>query len=112
MLAVRTALLSQGPPDSRASLGVDARQWSDAVIQTLRAPRVIPGLRIPDAEGYLADLARGRAAVLQGEPARSALQGVARAWNDRSQRRGVKRQLWHYRRSLNSLTTTPEPPAP
>jgi multiple sugar transport system substrate-binding protein len=112
MLAVRTALLSQGPPDSRASLGVDARQWSDAVIQTLRAPRVIPGLRIPDAEGYLADLARGRAAVLQGEPARSALQGVARAWNDRSQRRGVKRQLWHYRRSLNSLTTTPEPPSP
>lgn len=110
MLAVRTALLSQGPPDSRASLGVDSRQWSDAVTQTLLADRVIPGLRIPDAEGYLADLAKGRAAVLQGEPAQGALQGVARAWNDRSKRRGLKRQLWHYRRSLNSLTTTPEPP--
>ncbi|SIO58729.1 multiple sugar transport system substrate-binding protein [Singulisphaera sp. GP187] len=113
MLAVRPALLSQGPPDSRASLGVDARQWSDAVIQTLADSRVIPGLRIPDAEGYLADLAKGRAAVVRGEPAETALQAVASAWTERTKQRGVKRQLWHYRRSLNSaLATAPKPPAP
>ncbi|WP_406695088.1 extracellular solute-binding protein [Singulisphaera sp. Ch08] len=112
MLAVRTALLSQGPPDSRASLGVDARQWSEAVIQTLTASRVIAGLRIPDAEGYLADLAKGRKAALQGEPAEQALQAVATAWNERTKRRGLKRQLWHYRRSLNTLATSPKPPSP
>ncbi|AGA27555.1 ABC transporter substrate-binding protein [Singulisphaera acidiphila] len=111
MLAVRTALLSQGPPDSRASLGVDARQWSDAVLQTLNANRVIPGLRIPDAEGYLADLTKGRAAALQGETTERALQAVASAWAERTKRRGVKRQLWHYRRSLNTLATSLQPPA-
>ena len=58
MLPVRSSLLSQGPPDPRAALGVDARQWSDAVNQTLIARRVVPGLRIPQAEGYLADLSR------------------------------------------------------
>jgi len=112
ILPVRTSLIGQGPADSRASLGVDPRQWSDAVSRTLQAPRVVPGLRIPDTAGYLADLAKGRAAALQGESAQAALQGVARAWTARSEQRGLKRQLWHYRRSLNSLTTSPQPPPP
>lgn len=113
MLAVRNSLLSQGPPDARASLGVDARLWADAVFQTLTAPRVLPGIRIPDAAGYLGDLAKGRAAALGGEPAEAALKSVADAWTERTKRLGAKRQLWHYRRSLNSnLATSPKPPAP
>lgn len=112
ILTVRSSLLSLGPPDSQGAKGVDSRQWSNAVGQTLLADRVVPGLRIPDAQGYLADLAKGRAAALQGESAQSALRGVAQAWNERSRRHGLKRQLWHYRRSLNSLATSPQPPAP
>jgi multiple sugar transport system substrate-binding protein len=107
MLPVRSGLLGQGPPDPRAALGVDARRWSDAVIQTLIARRVVPGLRIPQAEGYLSDLSLQRLAVLgdgkDQEPlsAEAALREVARAWARRTEKRGVERQAWHYRRSLN-----------
>jgi multiple sugar transport system substrate-binding protein len=111
MLPVRPALLGQGPPDPRAASGVDARQWSDAVGRTLIAGRVIPGLRIPQADGYLSDLARGRAAAAAGEPAEAALRGVADAWTARTRALGEARQTWHYRRSLNSLATLPDPPA-
>jgi multiple sugar transport system substrate-binding protein len=38
------------------------------------------------------------------------LQKVAHSWSERTKRLGAKRQLWHYRRSLNTLITTPEPP--
>lgn len=109
MLAVRSAQLD-GPPDPAAAPGVDTRQWSEAVRGTLLAARVVPGLRIPEAEGYLADLAKGRVAAIQGEPAAAALRAVAKAWTERSARLGVARQLWHYRRSLNSLATLPQPP--
>ena len=93
-------------------MGVDARQWSDAVNQTLIARRVIPGLRIPQAEGYLTDLSRKRVAALGDEhqPAGSALKEIADAWARRTEELGRARQTWHYRRSLNSLVTTPEPP--
>jgi multiple sugar transport system substrate-binding protein len=110
MLPVRSALLSQGPPDPRAALGVDARQWSDAVNQALIGRRVVPGLRIPQADGYLADLSRKRIAVMGGEPAEPALKEVAAAWAARTKQLGTARQTWHYRRSLNSLATLPEPP--
>jgi multiple sugar transport system substrate-binding protein len=110
MLPVRSALLAQGPPDPRAALGVDARQWSDAVSRTLIGRRVVPGVRIPAADGYLADLAKGRAAILDGAPAESALKNVAEAWTERTKALGQARQVWHYRRSLNSLVTLPEPP--
>jgi multiple sugar transport system substrate-binding protein len=112
MLPVRSALLGQGPPDPRAALGVDARQWSDAVNQTLIARRVIPGLRIPQTEGYLTDLSRKRCAALgnEHEPAESALKEVAHAWTRRTEELGRARQSWHYRRSLNALVTPPEPP--
>jgi multiple sugar transport system substrate-binding protein len=112
MLPVRSSLLSQGPPDPRAAMGVDARQWSDAVNQTLIARRVIPGLRIPKAEDYLTDLSRkgcaGRGAG--HESAESALKEIAHAWARRTEELGRARQTWHYRRSLNALVTSPEPP--
>ena len=89
---------------------VDSRHWSDAVSRTLLAERVVPGLRIPGADGYLSDLAKGRAAALGGEPPEKALEAVAKAWAERTKALGPKRQLWHYRRSLNSLVTLPQPP--
>jgi multiple sugar transport system substrate-binding protein len=36
---------------------------------------------------------------------------VAAAWTERTKTLGPKRQLWHYRRSLNNLATLPQPPA-
>jgi multiple sugar transport system substrate-binding protein len=110
MLAVRTALIGQGPPNPRAARGVDGRLWSDAVSRTLMAARVVPGLRIPGTHDYLADLARGRLAALGGTPAAEALKTVAQAWTERTEKLGTARQLWHYRRSLNSLATLPTPP--
>jgi multiple sugar transport system substrate-binding protein len=112
MLPVRISQISQGLPDPTAAPDVDSRQWSQAVGQTLLAERVVPGLRIPDAEGYLADLSKARQAALAGKPAQEALQGLAQAWSKRTLERGLKRQLWHYRRSLNSLATLPRPPDP
>ena len=86
-------------------------QWSRAVAETLTAPRVVPGLRIHGADGYLADLSAGRVAAVGGTPADEALRGVARAWEDRTKSLGVARQLWHYRRSLNTFETPAGPPA-
>ena len=64
----------------------------------------------PGADGYLAHLDRGRVAAVADEPADRALREVARRWSERTQSLGTDRQLWHYRRSLNTLVTTPEPP--
>jgi multiple sugar transport system substrate-binding protein len=111
MLPVRTSQMGRGLPDPRSAPGVDPKAWSDAVSRTQMAARVVPGLRIPGADGYLADLARGRAAAVGGQPADKALRDVARAWADRTKELGTARQLWHYRRSLASdLATLPEPP--
>jgi len=110
MLPVRASQLGQGPPDPRSAPGVAPRAWSDAVSKTLLAARAVPGLRIPQAEGYLADLGKGRASAARGEPVAAALQGVAAAWEARTRSLGVARQLWHYRRSLNALATAPQPP--
>ena len=71
-----------------------------------------PGLRIPGADGYLSDLAKGRVAAAGGEAPEKALEAVAKAWTERTKAAGPKRQLWHYRRSLNSLVTLPQPPEP
>lgn len=110
MLPVRGSQVGAGLIDPRSSPGVDSRAWSEAVSKTLLAPRVVPGLRIPDATGYLADLAAARVAAAGGEPARAALDRAAEAWAARTRSLGIERQLWHYRRSLNSLVTTPKPP--
>ena len=96
MLPVRNTLLGQGPSNSN---GVDARQWSEAVGRTLAAVRVVPGLRIPEANGYLSDLTAGRLAALKGEPAEQALHTVSQAWQARTQRLGTARGRWHYQRT-------------
>jgi ABC-type glycerol-3-phosphate transport system substrate-binding protein len=110
-LPVRVAQFGEGLSDPRSAAGVDSRAWSRAVRQTLLATRVVPGLRIPDAEGYLADVRKARVAALKGEPAQRALDVASKAWSERTERLGVKRQLWHYRRSLNVFPTEPQPPA-
>ncbi|APW62337.1 extracellular solute-binding protein [Paludisphaera borealis] len=110
MAPVRSSQMGQGPPDPTSAPDVDARLWSDAVSQSLMALRVLPGLRIPQAEGYLDDLSKGRATALGGKAPEAALHEVAAAWSARTQALGPKRQLWHYRRSLNTLATLPQPP--
>lgn len=111
MLPIRGKLVLQGPPDPAATPGIDGRQWADAVSRTLLAAKVIAGLRIPEAEGYLEDLSKGRLAAVGGTPAKSALETVEKAWTERTKRLGDKRQLWYYRRSIsNSLATLPQPP--
>ncbi len=112
MLPFRIDQMNQGLPDPTAAPDVDSRLWSDAVSRTLLSDRVVPGLRIPGADGYLEDLAKGRAAALAGEDPRKALEGVARAWGERTKALGPKRQTWHYRRSLNLRATAAQPPEP
>ncbi|WZO95822.1 extracellular solute-binding protein [Isosphaeraceae bacterium EP7] len=110
-LATRNAQLRQGLPNPRSAPGVDARQWAEAVEKTLRAPRVLPGLRIHDAAGYLSDLTKGRLAALAGTPADKALAEVSASWDRRTDLLGRARQVWHYRRTLNTLETAAQPPA-
>jgi multiple sugar transport system substrate-binding protein len=110
MLPYRAGAMGQGLPDPTAAPDVDSRSWSDAVSRTLLAERVIPGLRIPGARGYLDDLARGRAAALAGQPPEKALEQVAESWSRRTRTRGPKRQQWHYRQSLNLRAPTLQPP--
>ena len=110
MLPVRTSQMGQGLPDPISAPDVESRLWSDAVSRTLQAQRVVPGLRIPGADGYLSDLSKGRVAAAAGEAPDKALAGVAKAWTERAKAAGPKRQLWHYRRSLNALFTLPQPP--
>jgi len=112
MLACRTSQMSQGLPDPTSAPDVDSRSWADAVSRTLLAERITPGLRIPGADGYLDDLAKGRAGALAGEAPQKALETVARAWSRRTQARGPKRQLWHYRQGLNFRATGLRPPEP
>jgi multiple sugar transport system substrate-binding protein len=110
MLPVRTPQFSAGLPDPTSSPDVGSREWSEAVRRSLLAERVVPGLRIPLASGYLEDLAKGRATVLAGQSPEAALRAVAEAWAARTKTLGPQHQAWHYRRSLNSLATLPRPP--
>ena len=110
MLPVRASQVSMGLTDPRSAPGVEPRLWTEAVGATLLALRVVPGLRIPHTDGYLADLSEGRVAAVKGEPAEAALEKVAAAWVARTKALGTDRQIWHYRRSLNRLLTAPRPP--
>jgi multiple sugar transport system substrate-binding protein len=89
---------------------VDAQQWAVAVALTLQAERVVPGLRVHGASDYLSDLSKARVAALSGVPPEEATASLAKAWAERTKSMGPKRQLWHYRRSLNKLVTLPQPP--
>lgn len=111
MLPFRGSLIAAGIADPQSAPGVESRLWSEAVSRTLNAERVLPGLRIPQAGDYLAELDKARAQAAAGKPAKEVLQTVAKAWSERSSSLGKERQLWHYRRSLNSVTTDPEPPS-
>jgi multiple sugar transport system substrate-binding protein len=111
MLPVRSSQMGRGLPDPSSAPDVDPRSWSAAVSRTLMAERVLPGLRIPDADGYLADLSIERAAAMTGKAPEEALRAASTAWDERSTKHGRARQLWHYRRSLNTLATLPDPPA-
>ncbi len=110
MLSARGALLGAGPPDPRAALGVDGRSWADATQKSLLAPRIVPGMRLPGAAGYLADLDRARAAAVGGEAPAAALGRASADWDARTDRLGRARQGWHYQRSLNGPVITAEPP--
>jgi len=110
MLPVRAAQMGLGVPDPTTAPDVASREWSEAVRRTLLAERVVPGLRIPLAGGYLEDLAEGRAEALAGRAPEQALHAVAQAWTERTKALGSQHQSWHYRRSLNSLATLPHPP--
>ena len=112
MAPVRTSNLALGLPDPRAAVGVDSRGWGQAVLDTYSAPRTVIGLRIPDSYAYMTDLEKARLAVIHGEPAEPALKNAAESWRNRSVSLGKDRQLWHYRRSLNKLSTTAQPPPP
>jgi multiple sugar transport system substrate-binding protein len=110
MLPFRASQVGQGLPDPTAAAGVESRLWADAVAKTLTAQRVVPGLRIPQADGYLAELDKGRVEAATGKPAEKSLQAVSEAWSTRTEALGAKRQLWHYQQSLNFLLTSPKPP--
>ena len=89
MLPVRGSQVGQGLPDPRSAPGVESRAWSEAVGKTLLAARVVPGLRIPQADGYLADLAKGRVAAAGGEPRRGGPEGRRRRLGRRGPRRSA-----------------------
>ena len=111
MLPIRGSQIALGLLDPRSTPGVDSQSWADSISTTLTAPREVPALRIPRADAYLADLTKGRVAAVRGEPAEKALKRVSDAWAARTKSLGADRQLWHYRRSLNNLVTSPRPPA-
>ena len=110
MLPVRGPLIGLGPPEPRAIPAVDLRSWSEAVSDTFLAPKVVPGLRIPGAVGYLDDLEAARVAAAGGEPVAEALGAAAESWSARTDRLGRNRQLWHYRQSLGAFTPENRPP--
>ncbi len=110
MASVRGSHLTLGLIYPGLTSNINGKAWGDAVSSTYAGDRAVVGLRIPDAAGYLADLSRARASASRGEPAESALKAAAAAWSARTDRLGKDRQLWHYRRSLNKLSTPSEPP--
>jgi multiple sugar transport system substrate-binding protein len=58
----------------------------------------------------LEELAHARVSALSGIRPETAMRWLSHAWAERTKAHGADRQLWHYRRSLNSLATLPEPP--
>ena len=107
MSPTRLDQMDRGP---RLASGVDPRTWRDAVRRSLAGPRVVPGLRVPGATAYMAELGRARATAAGGGDAEAALSGAAAAWSRRVEKYGRQRALWHYRRSLVAPPTSPSPP--
>ena len=95
--------MGQGLPDPTSAPDVDSRLWSDAVSRTLLAERVVPGLRIPGADGYLSDLAKGRVAAAGGEAPEKALA---------SRRQGLDRAHQSPRAQASALALPSQPQQP
>ena len=111
MTPVRLSHLALGLPNPSAAQQVDSRAWGLAVDESFNATRVIVGLRIPGVNEYLDELGTALRAAIAGElEPKDALARANAAWNARSKSLGIARQLWHYRRSLNRLSTTNVPP--
>ena len=110
MVPVRVVSMGAGLPDPSNAPGVDSRGWGQAVLATLTATKIVPGLRVPEAAAYLEDLAQARAQVLTGRSPEDALREAAANWNKRRMGFGQKKTLWYYQRSLNAIPTSPEPP--
>jgi multiple sugar transport system substrate-binding protein len=110
MLPTRSALFAEGIPDPRAALGVDSSGWAAGIEAALDNPRAVPGLRVPDARGYMTDLSQARTRALAGTPPREALETLRAAWSERTKKLGLERQRWHYRRSLNRVASETPPP--
>ena len=94
--------------------GVDPRQWSDAVSQTLHRPRGSSpacASRRPTATSPTSPGRRALAAVERPSPPRRPSRRSPTPGPRGPRRSGAQRQLWHYRRSLNSPGhDAPSPP--
>lgn len=111
MVPVRVASMGAGLPDPSNAPGVDSRGWGQAVLASLTATKVIPGLRVPQTAAYLGDLALARAQVLAGKSPEDALAEAAASWDKRRNSLGRKKSLWYYQRSLNAIPTSADPPS-
>ena len=113
MLATRTSQLGTGLPDAKSAPGVGSPGAGPTPSEAddpgrprrrRRTPR--PGGRGVSRRPDEGPGGRGRGEAGGG----GALKGVADAWEARTKSLGPRHQVWHYRRSLVRLVTTPEPP--
>ena len=83
------AQLGQGLVDPTSVPDVDAQQWAVAVASTLQADRVVPGLRVHGAGGYLSDLSKGENGGAEAACRRKPRpQSLAKAWTERTKELG------------------------
>ncbi len=82
------------PPDS-------ARQYADALLQTMELPRSFPGVRLPGRTEYLQALDHAVAQAASGKKSpEEALAEAALAWRSLTEKLGVKEQQRANARSL------------
>lgn len=106
-LSVHTDINSRPAPIP----GVDSRSWSRAVLRILGSTRSRPGLRLPEAESYAADLDGAVARAAAGEAPEAVLADLTSRWSGRVAAGGKERLRWHYCRGLNDVHTEESPPA-
>jgi multiple sugar transport system substrate-binding protein len=78
-----------------------ANDYLDAILNTINHPNAVLDIRIPGSAEYLDALDVGVARALSGEvSAQEAMDSVAQAWNEITDRRGREEQAAFYRQSL------------
>ena len=78
-----------------------ATDYLDAILTTINHPNAVLDIRIPGSAEYLDALDVGVAQALSGELSpQEALDGVAAAWDEITDRRGREEQAAYYRQSL------------